>query len=97
MNNTPEQTPDLVSIVDEEGNTHLFEELDRIEYEGQKFIALLPIPENEEDDEEDDELIILSVREDGGEIWLEPIEDDELFDEVAQAFEERLAEQFDFE
>ena len=96
MNNTPEQTPDLVSIADEEGNTHLFEELDRIEYEGQKYVALLPVSENE-DDEENDELIILSVREEGKDIWLEPIKDDELFDEVAQAFEERLEEQFDFE
>ena len=34
---------DIVSVVDEEGVEHTFEELDRIETDEGRFIALLPI------------------------------------------------------
>lgn len=93
-----EYTPDIVSIVDEEGKEHIFEELDRIETDSGKYVALLPLPENPDKiTEEDNELIILKVQEDKGETYLCPIEDDEEFNEVGTAFEERLAEMFDFE
>ncbi len=91
--------PDIVSVVDENGVEHTFEELDRIETDDGRFIALLPIyNEAEEILDSDGELIILSVVEDeDGEIYLEPIEDDALFNEIGQIFEERLADYFEFE
>lgn len=92
-NNEPNNT-DLVTIVDENGVTHVFEELDRIETEDGRFVALLPLDES--DDDEDSELIVLQVREDGDETWLEPIEDDKVFEDVAEIFEDRLSEQYDF-
>ena len=93
-----EYTPDIVSIVDEDGKEHVFEELDRIETDSGKYVALLPLPENPNKlTEGDDELIILKVDEDDGEFYLSPIEDDNEFNEVGQIFEERLAEMFDFE
>ena len=92
-NNEPNNT-DLVTIVDENGVTHVFEELDRIETEDGRFVALLPLDES--DDDEDSELIVLQVREDGDEVWLEPIEDDKVFEDVAEIFEDRLSEQCDF-
>jgi uncharacterized protein YrzB (UPF0473 family) len=93
-----EYTPDIVSIVDEEGKEHVFEELDRIETDNGKYVALLPLPENPNAiTEGDDELIILKVEDTNGEIYLSPIEDDNEFNEVGQIFEERLAEMFDFE
>lgn len=92
-NNEPNNT-DLVTIVDENGVTHVFEELDRIETEDGRFVALLPLDES--DDDEDSELIVLQVREDGDEVWLEPIEDDKVFEDVAEIFEDRLSEQYDF-
>jgi uncharacterized protein YrzB (UPF0473 family) len=93
-----EYTPDIVSVVDEEGKEHVFEELDRIETDSGKYVALLPLPENPNKlTEGDDELIILKVDEDDGEFYLSPIEDDNEFNEVGQIFEERLAEMFDFE
>lgn len=93
-----EYTPDIVSVVDEEGKEHVFEELDRIETDSGKYVALLPLPENPDKlTEGDDELIILKVDEDDGEFYLSPIEDDNEFNEVGQIFEERLAEMFDFE
>ena len=93
-----EYTPDIVSVIDEEGKEHVFEELDRIETDSGKYVALLPLPENPDNlTEGDDELIILKVEEDKGEIYLAPIEDDNEFNEVGQIFEERLAEMFDFD
>ena len=38
-----EYNPDIVSVVDEDGVEHIFEELDRIETEDGKFVALLPV------------------------------------------------------
>ena len=93
-----EYTPDIVSIVDEEGKEHIFEELDRIETDSGRYVALLPLPENPDQIVEgEDELIILKVEEEKGEIYLCPIEDDAEFEEIGRAFEERLAEMFDFE
>ena len=92
-----EYTPDIVSIIDEEGKEHVFEELDRIETDKGRYVALLPLPETPDQITElDGELIILKVEEEKGETYLCPIEDDDEFEEVGQAFEERLAEMFDF-
>lgn len=93
-----EYTPDIVSIIDEEGKEHIFEELDRIETDLGRYVALLPLPESPDQiTEEDSELIILKVQEEKGETYLCPIEDDEEFNEVGAAFEERLAEMYDFD
>ena len=91
--------PDIVSVVDEEGVDHTFEELDRIETDEGRFVALLPIyDEAEEILDGDGELIILSVVEDeDGETYLEPIEDEELFDSIGKIFEERLEDYFEFD
>ena len=89
----------IVSVVDEEGVEHTFEELDRIETDDGRYIALLPIyKEAEEIIYGDGELIILSVVEDeDGETYLEPIEDEALFNEIGDIFEERLADYFEFD
>ncbi|MBQ6936393.1 MAG: DUF1292 domain-containing protein [Clostridia bacterium] len=93
-----EYGPDLVSVVDEDGVEHTFEELDRIETDEGRFVALLPVyDEAEEIIDSDGELIILQVVEEDGEIYLEPIEDDKVFDEVGKIFEERLADLFEFD
>lgn len=90
---------DIVSVVDENGEEHIFEELDRIETDKGRYVALVPVfDEAEEVIEDDGELIILKVvEEDDGETYLEPIEDDAEFDEVGELFEERLAELYDFD
>ncbi len=93
-----EFNPDIVSVVDEEGVEHIFEELDRIETDNGKFVALLPVYEEAEEIlDNDGELIILKVVEDeDGETYLEPIEDDDIFNEVGEIFEDRLADIFEF-
>ena len=91
-----EYNPDIVSVVDEEGVEHIFEELDRIETEDGKFVALLPVYDDAEDIIDDDgEIIILKVEEeDNGDTFLCPIEDEKLFNEVGKYFEDRLSDLF---
>ena len=94
-----EYNPDLISVVDENGVEHIFEELDRIETDDGRYVALLPVyDEAEEILDDDGELIILKVEEDEtGETYLCPIENDKEFNEIGKIFEERLTELYDIE
>lgn len=93
-----EFNPDIVTVIDENGVEHTFEELDRIETDTAKYVALLPVyDEAEEILDDDGELIILRVSEENGETYLEPIEDDDEFNEIGKIFEERLENLFSFD
>lgn len=93
-----EFNPDLVSVVDENGVEHVFEELDRIETDSAKYVALIPVYDDAEEIIDDDgELIILKVSEEDGEIYLEPIEDEDEFNEIGKIFEDRLSDLFTFD
>lgn len=90
-----EYNPDLVTVMDDDGNEHVFEELDRIETDTARYVALLPYFENAEDMLEDDgEVIVLKVSEEDGETYLVQIDDDNEYEEISAIFEERLAELF---
>lgn len=91
-----EYNPDIVSVVDENGVEHIFEELDRIETDDSRYIALLPVYDDAEDILDDDgEVIILKVEEEkNGDTYLCPIEDAKEFDEIQKIFEERLSDLF---
>ncbi|MDD3693729.1 MAG: DUF1292 domain-containing protein [Oscillospiraceae bacterium] len=91
---------ELVTVLDEDGNEHQFELLDAIETENGRFVALLPVYDeaSDYDDIDDDgELIILSVENEDGEDTLIAIEDQALFDEIADIFEERLSELYEID
>ncbi len=93
-----EYNPDIVSVVDEDGKEHVFEELDRIETEKGKYVALLPIFDDPQEQLDDSgEVIILKVSEEDGETYLSAIEDDDEFNEVGNLFEERLEDLFEIE
>ena len=93
-----EYNPDIVSVVDEDGKEHVFEELDRIETEKGKYVALLPIYDDPQEQLDDSgEVIILKVSEEDGEIYLDAIEDDDEFNEVGNLFEERLEDLFELD
>ena len=86
----------LVSVLDDEGNEHQFELLDAIETDEGRYVALLPIySEAESAIEDDGELVILEVVNDEGDDLLVPIEDDEVFETIADAFQERLEEYYE--
>lgn len=93
--NTEEYEPLIVSVIDEEGEEHIFEELDTLEINDNEYVALLPVYDEEVIDE-DGELIILRRNYDGDEIYLEPIENEDEFMKIGRIFEERLADMFEF-
>ena len=90
---------DIVSVVDDEGKEHFFEEIDRIELEDdRRNVALLPIYDDEVEILEDDgDVLILKVIEEKGETYLVQIEDEEEFNEVGNIIEDRLIEKYEKE
>ena len=91
--------PDIVSVVDEDGKEHVFEELDRIETDdGSRYVALVPLYDDAQEYLDDSgELIILKVSEENGETYLNPIESEDEFNAIGEAFEERLSELYEFD
>ncbi|MDR2754036.1 MAG: DUF1292 domain-containing protein [Oscillospiraceae bacterium] len=86
---------DVVSVVDENGKEHVFEELDRVDLETGTYVALAPLVGEDEDEDDDDELILLRVEEEDGETYLSILEDEAEFSKVAQVFSKRLDIPFD--
>ena len=90
---------DIVSVVDDDGKEHFFEEIDRIELDDdRRYVALLPIYEDEADLLEDDgDVLILKVIEEKGETYLVQIDDEAEFNEVGNIIEDRLIEKYEAE
>lgn len=90
---------DIVTVVDDDGTEHVFEELDRIELDnGNRYVALLPVYEDEVALLEDDgDVLILKVLEENGESYLVQIEDEAEFNEVGRIMEDRLIEKYEAE
>ena len=93
-----EYNPDIITVTDDDGVEHMFEELDRIESDNDKhYVALLPVfGEDEEILDGDDDLFILEVVEDGGETYLQQIEDKEELLEIGEIMFERIKEKYPF-
>ncbi|MGN0468332.1 MAG: DUF1292 domain-containing protein [Acutalibacteraceae bacterium] len=90
---------DIVTVVDDDGKEYTFEELDRIELEnGNKYVALVPVYENEIEILDDDgDVLILKVIEEKGENFLIQIDDEDEFNEVGNIIEDRLIEKYEKE
>ena len=91
-------SPDLLTLVDEDGQEHEFEILDIIENDEGCFYALLPTFEDPQDQvEADGSYYIFQAFEEDGERQLAEVEDDELADRLAAEFEKRFDEMFEAE
>lgn len=89
---------DIITVTDDDGREHQFEEIDRIETEDAKYVALLPVLESAEEILEDDgDVIVLKVIEENGETYLQQIEDEEEFADISDIFQERIAEMFEYD
>ena len=96
MSENKEYNPDIINLTDDEGKEYTFEVLDAIESEDGRYLAMLPVFENPEEMLEDSgELVIGKVGEENGEEYLFPIEDDDEYEFVADAFIERLQDVFE--
>ena len=91
--------PDLITLIDEEGNEHNFEILDKIETEENEYYALYPIFDEAEESLQDsgEYYIMEAVITENGEEELAEIDDEALLDKLAEQFEKRFEELFDDE
>lgn len=93
-----EYTPDLYTLVDEDGKEQTFEVLAETEYEGEVYYAMTPYYENPDEAVEDDGLLVIlkSTYENDEEI-LVSVDDDETFDKVGEIFMSILEDMFEDE
>jgi len=92
LNPGAEEEDDLVELIDENGESTVFEHLATLEYEGESFLALCD-PESEE---EELEVFILKIEQDenGEDVYNVP--DDDIADAVFAKLV-KMAEDFDVE
>ena len=81
---------DFISITDEDGKEYELEVLAELEYEGSRYLALVPAGEG--DDEEELEVSILKSVEKNGEPLLVTIDDDDELEAVYQALMDLIYE-----
>ena len=103
MDENERMEKDVISLLDEDGKEHEFEIVDALELEEKQYLALVPLYDEsqaEEALEDSGELVILQVSEEtdeDGEQYLDAIEDEDLYNRVAELFMGRLEDYFDFE
>ena len=91
-------TPDLITLEDEAGVEHECEVLDAADYNGEHYLAVVPLAEKPEELlEQDAQLIIMRVTEEDGEEFLDIVDDDEELAAVSEVFRSRLEELYDIE
>lgn len=91
---------DVLTLVDEDGVEHEFEVIDTLELQEERYLALVPVFDDSQEMLDDSgELVILKVMSEEGseEEYLEPIQDEDEFNNVSQIFMHRLEEFYDFE
>ena len=82
----------IFTLTDEEtGEVKDFALIARAELDGQLYFALVPA------DEESDEYVILKVFEDGDDIILESIDDDDEFEKAEDYFNDLLFNEIDYD
>ena len=97
-NNVPEEELDNIIVLNDENGEELpFEFLDLIELDGEEYVVLLPV-EDEEESEEAGEVVILKVEdtESEEEESYVSVEDEEILNKVFEMFKEKFKDEFNF-
>ena len=97
-NNIPEEELDNIIILnDENGEEVTFEFLDLIELDGEEYVVLLPVEDDENEDAEG-EVVILKVEdtESEEEESYVSVEDEEVLNKVFEIFKEKFKDEFNF-
>ncbi len=96
--NEPEYNPDIISLLNDDGEEFTFEVLDAIETDEARYLALLPTYDDPTEMLNDSgELVIVKVGEEDGEEYYYEIEDDDEYETIADAFIDRLEEFFEID
>ena len=93
--NEGEELDNIIILNDEDGNEVEFEFLDLIEYEGEEYVVLLPV---EEDEEAEGEVVILKVEdtESEEEESYVSVDDEDTLNKVFEIFKEKFKDEFNF-
>ena len=94
--NEGEELDNILVLNDEDGNEVEFEFLDLIEYEGEEYVVLLPVEDEESD--EPGEVVILKLEDtesDEEESYVS-VEDEEILNKVFEKFKEKFEDEFNF-
>lgn len=90
-----EELDNIIVLNDENGEEVPFEFLDVIEYEGEEYVVLLPV---EEDEEDDGEVVILKIEdtESEEEESYVSVDDEDVLNAVFAIFKEKFKDEFNF-
>lgn len=91
-----EELDNIIVLNDENGEEVQFEFLDLIELDGEEYVVLLPIEDDEEEDE--GEVVILKVEdtESEEEESYVSVDDEEILNKVFEIFKEKFKDEFNF-
>ena len=95
MEGLDEELDNIIILNDEDGNEVQFEFLDLIELDGEEYVVLLPV---EDDEEEDGEVVILKVEDtdwEDEESYVS-VDDQEILNKVFEIFKEKFKDEFNF-
>ena len=94
FNEESEEIDNIIVLNDENGEEVPFEFLDLIEYEGEEYVVLLPV----EEDEEADEVVILKLEdtESEDEESYVSVDDEEVLNKIFEMFKEKFKDEFNF-
>lgn len=89
----------VFTLTDEEGNEIDFEVIGQHEMNGEHYVALLPVEQEEIENNDNVELeyVILKLAKDGDEEILVTVDDDEEFDSVADYFDDMFSQEIDYD
>ena len=94
-NEIDEGLDNIIVLNDENGEEVPFEFLDLIELDGEQYVVLLPV---EEDDEDSGEVVILKVEdtENEEEESYVSVDDEEVLNKVFEIFKDKFKDEFNF-
>lgn len=86
-----------ITLVDDNNEEHQFEMIDTVKYEDEMYAVLAPYEEMNDESADEVSLVILRMVEEGDEISLEDVDDEDLLDAVYNAFMEANPDLFEEE
>ncbi|HAU31095.1 MAG: hypothetical protein XD78_1794 [Desulfotomaculum sp. 46_296] len=93
MTNGESEEERIITLVDENGEEEDYEVIDIVEMEDAQYAVLLAVEENADEENEGEVIILKFGKDDTGSDVLVTIEDDEEWERVADAWEEKLVDE----
>ena len=102
LNNNMDELEDAedlgpITLVDENNEEHQFELIDTVKYEEDTYAVMAPYGDIDDESADEINLVILRMVEEGDEISLETVADEDLLDAVYAAFQEANPDLFEEE